>query len=129
MLNNKHEHSWMRFYQLLKKGAEPHPSLTMEVQAHRGPIGQPFLHWLCLEAEADVIKRAIKTGLEIDAQDELGNTALMEAAAAGRTEVVSALLSAGASSTITNFDGEDLADYLDLYGLEIPEALRKEDPN
>ena len=61
--------------------------------------------------------------MELDAQDELGNTPLMEAATAGRTDVIPVLIAAGASRTITNFDAEDLADYLDLYGLDLTDLL------
>lgn len=86
-------------------------------------MGHSLLHWLCLEAEVSVIESAIKAGLRLNVQDDLGNTALMEAVAAGRTEVVAALVAAGASTSIVNFDGEDLADYLELYELVLPDDL------
>ncbi len=123
MHNRESEHAWMRFYQLLRQGVDPHPSLTNEVKSLRGPLGQSILHWLCLEADVAIIERALKAGVELDAQDELGNTPLMEAATAGRTDVIPVLIAAGASRTITNFDGEDLADYLDLYGLDLTDLL------
>ena len=52
----------------------------------------------------------------------------MEAVAAGRTEVVAALVAAGASTSIVNFDGEDLADYLELYELVLPDDLLRPGP-
>lgn len=124
MYDRESENAWMRFYQLLKQGVDPHPQLVSEVQSLRNPMGQSVLHWLCLEAEVEVIERAIQTGVHLDEQDQLGNTALMEAATAGRSDVMAALLSAGASRSIVNFDGEDLSDYLDLYGLELSDLLQ-----
>ncbi len=118
----------MRYYQLLKQGVDPHPELVNEVQSLRSRMGQTVLHWLSLEAEVEIIERAIQSGLQLDMQDDLGNTALMEAAVAGRTDVMAALVSAGASLSIVNFDGEDVADYMDLYGLSLPDEYRQEDP-
>ena len=124
MSDTQPEHVWMRLYQLLMRGAEPHPSLVAEAERFRGPMGQTFLHWLCLEGEVACIARFIAAGIDLDGQDELGNTALMEVCAAGRWEVARALLAAGASTKIVNFDGEDLEDYLDLYGIELPDDMR-----
>ncbi len=123
MSDTRHEHIWMRLYQLLVRGAEPHPSLVAEAERFRGPMGQKFLHWLCLEGDVSCIARCFDAGVHLDGQDELGNTALMEAAAAGRWDVVKALLAAGASPRIVNYDGEDLEDYLELYGIEIPDDI------
>ena len=120
MGDNSHEHVWMRLYRLLMQGVEPHPSVITAAEQYRGPMGQTFLHWLCLEGDVACIERFITAGIDLDGQDELGNTALMEVAAAGRWDVARALIAAGASSRIVNFDGEDLADYLELYGVEVP---------
>jgi ankyrin repeat protein len=128
MYDSTSENAWMRYYQLLKQGVDPHPELVNEVQSLRGRMGQTVLHWLSLEAEVEIIERAIQSGLQLDMQDDLGNTALMEAAVAGRTDVMAALVSAGASLSIVNFDGEDVADYMDLYGLSLPDEYRQEDP-
>ncbi len=128
MFDSDTENAWMRLYKLLVQGIEPFPTLIEEAQALRGSMGHSLLHWLCLEAEVSVIESAIKAGLRLDVQDDLGNTALMEAVAAGRTEVVAALVAAGASTSIVNFDGEDLADYLELYELVLPDDLLRPGP-
>jgi len=119
------EHAWMQLYALLEQGAAPHPSLVAAVDEYRGPMGQTFLHWLCLEAKVEHIHSVVKAGMALDGQDEMGNTAMMEAAAAGRWDVAAVLLEGGASLSIENYDGEDLEGYLELWGVDIPPAFRR----
>jgi len=119
------ENAWLRLYQLLEQGVEPHPGLIAAADQHRGPMGQTFLHWLCLEANLTHVERVIRAGMPLDGQDDMGNTAMMEAAAAGRWDVAVALLEGGASLTVENYDGEDLAGYLELWGVELPAPFRQ----
>ncbi len=123
MSDSQSEHVWMRLHDLLVRGADPHPSLIAEAERYRGLMGQTFLHWLCLGADVACIKRFVAAGIDLNGQDDVGNTALMEAAAACRWDVVKVLVAAGASTQVVNYDGEDLEDYLELYGLELPEDI------
>jgi uncharacterized protein len=56
---------------------------------------------------ADTVKNLLTTpGLDVNARDERGNTALMEAARGGHDDVVRALLTARADVRMRNNDGK-----------------------
>ncbi|MEM7078139.1 MAG: ankyrin repeat domain-containing protein [Pseudomonadota bacterium] len=115
------ERGWMQIYQMLEKGADIHPQLLQQAETHKGAMGQTFFHWVCLEGSLEAIQRLIVAGVNIDSQNALGNTALMEVAAAGREDVFYLLKGAGADMTIRNHDDEDIHEYLELYGIELPD--------
>ncbi len=114
---------WMRIYTLAQAGAEPHPQLIQQADAERGPLGESFLHWLCLEGDTAVIDRILGADLDVNVQNALGNTPLMEAAAQGRWDLAKVLVRHGADPELRNHDGEDLSEYLELYGVELPEGF------
>ena len=114
---------WMRVYTLARAGATPHPQLIEQADAVRGPLGESFLHWLCLEGDAAVVDRILSADIDVNVQNGLGNTPLMEAAAQGRWDLARVLIRHGADPELRNYDGEDLAEYLELYGVELPEGL------
>jgi ankyrin repeat protein len=115
------EHVWLRIYRLLEQGVEPHPALVEKANQQRGPMGQSFIHWLSLEGTVELVERLAMMDIDLDARDDLGNTALMEAAVAGRWDVAKLLRDSGADPNLRNHDGESLADYLMLYGVELPD--------
>ena len=118
------ESLWLHVYRLMAQGVEPHPMLIEQADAYTGALGRSFLHCLCLEGDSQVIDRVLGFDVDVNPQDELGNTPLMETAAAGRWDVVRVLLRHGADPEIINHDGEDLADYLMLRGVELPDEFR-----
>jgi uncharacterized protein len=59
------------------------------------------------EGHADAVKELVKTpGIDVNAVDESGNTALIEAARFGHDEVARALLAAGASTNVRDKNGK-----------------------
>ena len=122
-MTSHQEGLWMQLYRLCAQGADPHPMLVEKADARTGPLGRSFLHWLCLEGQAEIIDRLLGYDVDVNPQDALGNTPLMEAAAAGRWDVVRVLLRHGADPDIVNHDGDSLTDYLALRGMKLPQGL------
>lgn len=118
------ESLWLQVYRLVERGADPHPQLIEQADAHRGPVGESFLHWICLEGDAAVIDRLLECNIDVNPQDDLGNTPLMQTVASGRWDVARVLMRHGADPEIRNHDGEDLADYAELHGVELPDEFR-----
>ncbi len=59
------------------------------------------------EGHADAVKELVKTpGIDVNATDEFGNTALIEAARFGHDEVTRALLAAGAKTNVRDKSGK-----------------------
>lgn len=72
--------------------------------------GGTFLHTLPGILSADVLKKLMQIGVDLNAVDNNGNTALMVAAEKGSEKAVSLLLAAGADSDIRNKDGKTALD-------------------
>lgn len=121
---NERERLWLELYRLLEQGATLHPRLLQDAESQRGPLGESFLHWVVLEGSAETVSRLLVAGVAVDRRNHLGNTALMEAAANGRWDVVRVLLEGGADRSLRNHDDECLEDYLELHGLELPDDLK-----
>ena len=80
--------------------------------------GSTFLKW-----DLSIIKLLIDSGIEINAQDKNGYTALMEATISGNYETVKLLIESGADINIKNEDGKTALDWAATE--EIKEVLRK----
>ncbi|KAK2055750.1 ankyrin, partial [Colletotrichum caudatum] len=96
---------------LLRKGLDP----TL-----RDNQGQTFLHVACQSATAgrpylDFVREVVKSGLDVDAQDDSGRTPLMNAATAGNGDLVLFLLSLGVDADKVDREGRTA----------LTEALRK----
>ncbi len=118
------ESLWLELYRLLEQGASLHPKLLADAENQRGPLGESLLHWVVLEGSAETVGRLVAAGVAVNRRNHLGNTALMEAAANGRWDVVRVLLEGGADRSLRNHDDESLEDYLELYGMELPDDLK-----
>ena len=114
----------MHVYRLVVQGVDPHPMLIEQADAYSCGLGRSFLHWLCLEGDPKMIDQLLGYDIDVNPQDELGNTPLMESAAAGRWDVARVLLRHGADPEIINHDGENLEDYLALRGVDLPEEFQ-----
>merc|ERR1712060_381370 len=78
------------------------------------------------QAQADIVKMLINSGVEIDARDQNGCTALMFAIANGETLVVRDLLMAKADVNATEFDGRGPLDFAQRFEQHhIAELLRQ----
>lgn len=79
--------------------------------------------------EIGQVKRAIANGVSPDVPDEMGDTALMIASAAGRREVVKILLVQGANAQLRNAFGQTAEEIARAAGHEeIASLFRKHDP-
>ncbi len=96
---------------LLKHGGRANVRVTI------GCSQQPLLHevlsWCDEETlryrfhdYAEVIKALVRAGAPLEARDELGNTALMQACLAGQLRIIRLLLHLGANPNAANEDGE-----------------------
>ena len=83
-------------------------SADINVNAGRGHAGGTVLHLACLNPEIGPCLRLLLAvpGIDVDARDSEGGTALHVAAAHGASEAVAMLLAAGASPNARNFGGE-----------------------
>jgi ankyrin repeat protein len=61
---------------------------------------------MAIQDSPDCVKLLLEAGADVDAQTAHGETALMYAAYAGRTEKVKVLLEYGADPNLTNMQGE-----------------------
>lgn len=78
--------------------------------------GVPLLIRAAAEADADTVAALLETGLDIDIQDENGNTPLMTAVETGRLDIVDVLYGETASLFILNSEGETAADLAARFG-------------
>ncbi|KAK2041790.1 ankyrin, partial [Colletotrichum somersetense] len=86
---------------LLRKGLDP---------TRRDNQGQTFLHVACQSASVgppylDFVREVIRSGLDVDAQDDSGRTPLMNAAASGNGDFVLFLLSLGVDGDKVDSEG------------------------
>lgn len=124
-----------RAIELLRQGASPeagdrrslslarawrHPRLALallragaRVERLGGENGGP-LHWACMtrfelagerRAQAKLVGELVKAGVEVEARDSIGSTALMRAAGAGALEAALALIKLGADVEARNQHG------------------------
>jgi ankyrin repeat protein len=129
---------------LAEHGADPTPALAqavtfgypdiVELLIEKGAsakmaerTGINLLHWAAIADRPQVVAALSTAGAPINAQDENGYTPLMYAATIdfGNTEIVKALLRAGADRSLRNNDGRDAraqAHY--FHHAQIEEALR-----
>jgi hypothetical protein len=81
--------------------------------------GKTALHFAALEGEADLVRKIINAGADINAATELrgseGTTALMWAAMYGRTEVCKVLLELGADTTLREKGGKTAIELAEEY--------------
>ena len=90
------------------------------------------LHEAALEGSTDKVKSLLREGVDFDAADEDGHTALMYAAFNGHTEVVRILLDLGANTTAIDYAGRTALMYAATG--PFPETVKlliemKSDPN
>jgi len=69
------------------------------------------LHWAATTSNLGVVQLLLSNHPEVEARDSLGWTPLIIAAAAGQTEIVTALLDAGAKVDSTNDKGQTALHY------------------
>ena len=62
-----------------------------------------------------IVHDLLDAGADPDLQDASGKTALMAAAAAGKTHIVDILTAAGADTAIRDTDGRNYLDHAELY--------------
>ena len=75
-------------------------------QAAQSPETQALLR-AAREGHADAVEELLKSpGIDVNAKDEAGNTALIEAARFGHDHVTRVLLGAGASTNVRDKDGK-----------------------
>ncbi|EFQ25174.1 uncharacterized protein GLRG_00318 [Colletotrichum graminicola M1.001] len=89
---------------LLQKGLDP---------MHRDNLGQTFLHVACHSAVVDrlyldVVREAVKFGLDVDALDDSGRTPLMNAARSGNQDFILFLFTLGVDANRVDHDGRTL---------------------
>ena len=71
---------------------------------------------LCYCGSAEEVQAALEAGADPDVRDELGNTALIQAAMYAKEELIDALLDAGADPLGRNYEGERAVDYARMSG-------------
>ena len=72
------------------------------------------------------VRSALANGVPVDARDDMGETALIQAAAAGHTEVVKVLLLQGASDQVRSLFGQSAQDAAHAKGHEAVVALLRQ---
>nr|HAT8714641.1 ankyrin repeat domain-containing protein [Legionella jordanis] len=75
-------------------------------------FGRSALHWACLK-DLDCARLLIQVGVELDAVDNKGQTALHYAASTGNKELIKMLLGHGASPDLIDLDNKTAKDYAD----------------
>ena len=109
---------------------------VMETAQPKANIDDPgkvkSLHEAALAGSTDKLKSLLREGVDFDAADEDGHTALMYAAFNGHTEIVRILLDLGASTTAIDYAGRTALMYAATG--PFPETVKlliemKSDPN
>lgn len=77
-----------------------HPAAASESSALAGQDLSRYLFDAARAGEVDVLKSLLARGVQVDARDERGSTALILAAYYGKSEAVQTLLAAGASPNL-----------------------------
>ena len=115
---------WIELYTILETGEIPGQQLVEKCKSSRTGIGETMLHWYAIEGSPDVLQQLINLGFEVNARNNFGNTPIMECAQINRWDNVRVLFLNGADLTIANEDGLDFNEYLQEYGISIPEWIK-----
>lgn len=92
----------------------------------RTPLGRT--HLMCAargKKPAETIPLLLNAGVEIDAQDKHGNTALIWAVLTNNPDAAYALLACGASATLQNQDGKNALNLVEDYQKDRQESARR----
>lgn len=101
-------------------------SAKNEVKSRQQKLAQEdFVHCVMV-GDIDRVKNFLDTGINLNQQDEFGNTPLIQAAKYGRREVVQLLIAHGADVTAHNRSGWTALQYASYNNRpDIEELLRK----
>ncbi len=95
---------------LIREGADVNEHYTFHIRGGALRTSTP-LHDAALSGQDKVIDALINKGATLDAQDDLGQTALMNAARMGYVNIVRALVAAGANSAMRDENNNSTLDH------------------
>ena len=102
-----HQTGWIDLYSILEKGDAPDPQLVEQCKSSRTGIGETMLHWYAIEGTSDVLQKLIDLGFKVNAQNNFGNTPIMECSQLKLWDNARVLWKNEADLTITNDEGQD----------------------
>ncbi|MFC3651926.1 ankyrin repeat domain-containing protein [Dyella humi] len=111
--------SWPIWRELIKAGADV---------SVRDKHGSTILHWAAGADQVAFMALILDHGMDIEALDQFGNTALQEAVLSGAYDAVKELIEREANLLAKNLKGEtpmDLVSYAHSYGFHIEFALEE----
>ena len=73
-----HQEGWIVLYTLLEKGSTLDSTLVEKCKTSRTGLGETMLHWYSIEGAPDILQKIVDLGLDVNVQNDFGNTPIME---------------------------------------------------